>query len=113
MKNQDQESRRGLANVAVDQGNTVTSWCLELRQVGVGVSVPQQLCDRCVRLSSCGMKVLLCGTPGLSGVSGDYLTGLFFVGRLSTAAWREDGLFFLKSSWPEGLGSFVCSPGVL
>ena len=45
MKNQDQESRRGLAKVAVDQGNFMTSRGLELRQVGVGVSVPQELCD--------------------------------------------------------------------
>ena len=31
-------------------------------------SASQKLCDCCMRLSSCGMKVLLCGTPGLSGV---------------------------------------------
>ena len=76
-------------------------------------SASQKLCDCCMRLSSCGMKVLLCGTPGLSGLSGDYLTASFFVGCLSTAAWREGGLFFLKSSWLEGLGSFVWSPRVL
>ena len=66
MKNQDQESRRGLAKVAVDQGNWVTSRGLELRQVGVGVSVPQELCDLCVRLPSCGMNP--CGPPSLSWV---------------------------------------------
>ena len=60
-----------------------------------------------MRLSICEMKVLLCGTPGLSGVSRDYLTSSFFGGHLSAAAWREGGLFLLTASWPEGLGSYV------
>ena len=109
MKNQ--ESRRGLANVAVDQGNIVTSRGLELRQVGVGVSVPQQLCDCCVRLSSCGMNP--CGPPSLSWVNGGFLNSSCSRSCYGTAALRRGSLFHLTCSWPEGLRRFVWPPGVL